>query len=395
MIAQSTLSISEHLQTGFLALLARFDFAIPWKNHHALVHTLLPKEFTTWSLTSSLRDSSLENAATNTIAAAYDQDTEDVDQICKMVTKQHISMEFNEEFHKKVECQLEKFPKLKIVKGQEFDSSDLSFSHQILSRNVLSLKAKDPQLVLHHNLHRVWLASFIPDGFWPQLLTRIISDDNISSLLSDFLCIPLTKSRCSLSSISDVTSLWKLCQKGLLIHYEQIKLLQLKEVSNEIRSSTKECIYLSKKYAAQLELTIYTNQIALRNAYQGRSKQNVTRLASKFLVAFEQHILDIGEKWFPDIFYDTCSRDVLTYIPCPVGLSQDDNGCILHSDYSIDLTHQFRILRFGGRNIFCFSARDLLNAYATQSRCINCPTHKKLLVQQIAPDMVSLFYITN
>ena len=198
-----------------------------------------------------------------------------------------------------------------------------------------------------------------------------------------------------MSSISDVTSLWKLCQKGLLIHYEQTKLLQLKEVSNEIRSSTKERIYLSKKYAAQLELTIYTNQIALRNAYQGRSKQNVTKLASKFLVAFEQHILDIGEEWFPDIFYDTCSRDGLAYIPCPVGLSQDDNGCILHSDGSIDLTHQFRILRFSGRNIFCFSARDLLDAYATQSRCINCPTHKKLLVQQIAPDMVSLFYITN
>ena len=182
MIAQSTLTISEHLQTGFLALLARFDFAIPWKNHHALVQTLLPKEFTTRSLTSCLGDSSLKNAATNTIATAYDQDTEDVDQVSKMVTKQHISMEFDEGLHKKIECQLEKFPELKIVKGQEFDSSDLSFSHQMLSRNVLSLKAKDPQLVLHHNLHRVWLASFIPDGFWPQLLTRIISDDNISSL---------------------------------------------------------------------------------------------------------------------------------------------------------------------------------------------------------------------
>lgn len=58
LIAQSTLTISEHLQAGFLALLARFNFAIAWKHHHALVHTLLPKElrFSTQSLTSSSND---------------------------------------------------------------------------------------------------------------------------------------------------------------------------------------------------------------------------------------------------------------------------------------------------------------------------------------------------
>ena len=354
-------------------MLAKFDFAIAWKNHHALVHTLLPKDlrFSTQSLTSSL-SSSLENTATNTIA--YDQDAEG--------TTNHTSMEF----HEKVEYPLEKFPKLKIVKDQEFDSSDLSVSCQILSRNVLSLKSKDPLLVVH----RVWLASFIPDGFWPQLLTRMISDDNISSLLSNFLCIPINKSRCSLSSLSDVTSLWKLCQKGLLIHHEQTKLLELKEVSNEIKNSTNE-LNLSEKYATQLELTIYTNQIALHNAYQESSKQNVNKLASKFLVAIEQHILDIGEEWFPDIFYDTCGRELLAYTPCPVGLSQNNNGCILHSDDCFHLT-----LHFGGRRVFCFSARDLLDAYATQSRGINCPTHKKLFVHQIAPDMVcKSFYITN
>ena len=384
LIAQSTLTISEHLQAGFLALLAKFNFAIAWKDHHTLVHTLLPKElrFSTWSLTSGLSSSILETATVE-----YDPNAEAIGQVPKLATMQNISMEFNEDVHEKVESQMKEFPKLKVVKSQEFDSSDVCFSHQIVSRDLLSLKARDPHLILHHNLHRVWLASFIPDGFWPQLLTKMISDDNISSLLSDFLRIPTNKSRCSLKTISDVTSLWKLCQKGLLIHYEQTKLLELKEVSNEMISSTKE-LNLSKNYAGQLELTVYTDQIAtLHNAYQKRSKENVTRSATKFLVAVEQNILDIGEEWFPDTFHDSWSGEILSYIPCPVGLSQGDNGCVLHSD---DSTHQF--LHFGGRDVFCFSVRDLLDAYTTQSRSISCPTHKKLLVQQIAPDIVSLVY---
>ena len=387
LIALSTLSISDHLQAGFLALLAKFDFAIACKNNYALIHALLPKDLEdfTQPLTRSA-SSMLEDTAAN--AKPNGKDVEDINQESKILRKQSTPMELNEEeLHKKFECQLEKFPKLKIVKGLEVGPSDLSFSHQMVPRSVLSLKAKDPHHVLHHNLYRVWLASFIPDGFWPQLLTRIISDDRISSILSDILSIPLNKSR-YLSS--DDSSLWKLCQKGLLIHYDQAKLLELKEVSSEIKNYTNK-FDLSKNFATQIELTIYASQIAaLRNAYQEISpKQNFINLVSKCLVVIEEHILDIGEEWFPDTFSDSCSKEAFSYIPCPVGLSQDGNSCILHSDNTNDLTNQF--LCFGGHNIFCFSARDLLVAYATPSRSISCPTHKELLVKEIAPDMVRFF----
>ena len=307
LIASSTLTIVEDLQAGFLALLVKFDFAIPCKNNYALVHALLPK---------------------------------DLEDFVQPVTRITSSITTNKKENGK-------------------DSADI-------------------------NLYRVWLAPFIPDGFWPQLLTRIILDDRISSILSDFLSIPLYKSRYLSSDVSS------LCQKGFSIHYDQTKLLELKEVSNEIKNTANK-LNLSEKYATQIELTIYTSQIvALRNAYQKiNTKQNFIRLASKFLVIIEQHILDIGEEWFPGTFYDTCSQEVYSYVPCPVCSSQGDN-CIFHSDSANDPTHQF--LCFGGVNAFCFSARDLLDAYATQSRSINCPTHKELLVKEIAPDMVTKSY---
>ena len=300
LIESSTLTIQKDLQAGFLALLVKFDFAIPCKSNYALVHALLPK---------------------------------DLEDFIQPVTRSTSSTTTNKKEN-----------------------------------------GKDAEGI---NLYRVWLASFIPDGFWPQLLTRIISDDRINSILSDFLSIPLNKSRYLSSDVSS------LCQKGFSIHYDQTKLLELKEVSNEIKNFTNK-LNLSEKYATQIELTIYTSQIAaLRNAYQKlNTRQNFIRLASKFLVVIEQHILDIGEEWFPGTFYDTCSN---SYVPCPVCSSQGDN-CIFHSDNANDPTHQF--LCFGGVNTFCFSARDLLDAYATQSRSINCPTHKELFVKEIAPDMV-------
>ena len=306
LITSSTLEIRNDLQAGFLALFAKFDFAIPCKNNYALVHALLPKH---------LEDPIL-----------------------------------------------------------------------VLTGSTNNTKKANGKYAEGINLHRIWLASFIPDGFWPQLLTRIISDDRISSILSEFLPIPLSKSRYLSSDLSALS----LCQNGFLIHYDQTKLLELKEISNEIEDFT-NTLNLSKKYATQIELTIYVNQIAaLRNVYQKISpKQN---LASKLLVVIEQHILDIGEEWFPGTFYDTCSKEVFSYVPCPVGLSQDgdNNGCILQSDNTNDLIHQF--LHFGGRNIFCFSVKDLLDAYATQSRSINCPTHNELLVKEIAPDLVSHYH---
>ena len=377
LIAKSTLKINEHLQPGFLALLTKFDFGIAWKNNYTLIHTLLPKNLEYSTASDSNRTYDEDAGATN-------QMPEGMSETCSS------TVSTLEELHEKVKYQSEEFPNLTIVSSQNFDSQDLPLPHyqndQMLSGNLFStIKAKNS--VLPHNLHRVWLASFIPDGFWPQFLTRIISDDSISSILSTFLFIPLKLNLCSLNYASpdhDPRSLWKLCQKGFVIEFEQTKLLELKEVSNKIKDCT-STLNLSMEYANQIELTLYTREImVLWQEYQERtSKQNVTRLITKLLVLIEQHILDIGEEWFPNTFYDNCTNEFLSYVPCPLGLLSD-SGCILDSNSSTDC----EFLHIGGFNVYGFSLKDLLIAFTGDSRSINCPTHNKLVVECIAPDMV-------
>lgn len=388
LIAQSALTISKHLQPGFLQLLAKFNFAIACKNNSSLVYTLLPEDmgYSVHPLIKS-RSNRFEDKAADVKAC-----NQKVESTNTLLSQLHVSSESNEERQEKLETeyQSEKFPKLKLVDSQQFDSTDFSsFLHKTVSSNRFSLKAKNSHFALHHNLYHVWLASFIPDGFWPQLLTRIISDERISSNLSSLLHIPLTDLLNYVSRGSGTPSLWKLCQKGFIFEYEQTKVLELKEVSNKTRDFINyNELNLSVEYATQIELTIYNSQIAKLHNQEGSLEQSVVRFTSKLLVSIGQHILDITEE-FPDVFTDSYNR-VLSYVPCPLGLLQEDD-CISQFDDSID--HHF--LCFSGFNVYCFSMRELLDAYITESRSISCAKHKKMLVEQIAPDMVSSLLCTN
>ena len=282
-----------------------------------------------------------------------------------------------------------KFPKLKIVSSEEYDASD---SLQILSSDSPSLNAMrlQPALQDHKNLCRVWLAYLIPDGFWPHLLTRIISDASLKSILSTILFRPLMKKRCTFSYAScdaHTPSLWKLYQKRFVVEFKNTKLLELKEISNKFKSCTNK-FNLSEQYASQIELTIYTKQVVtLHEEFHEKLKQNNSlKLAIRILILLEQHILEVGEEWFPGTFYDSCKNEILSYVPCPLGLSQD-NGCNLCSDNNTD--HKF--LCIGGVDIFCFSLTDLVIACTG----IICPTHNEFLVQQIAPDIVSTYHVIS
>ena len=285
-----------------------------------------------------------------------------------------------------------KFPKLKIVNSEEYDASD---SLQILSSDSPSLNAMRlyPALQDHKNLHRVWLAHSIPDGFWPHLLTRIISDASLKSILSAILFIPFMMQKCTFSYASydaHTPSLWKLYQKRFVVEFKNTKLLELKEISNKFKSCTNK-FNLSEQYASQIELTIYTKQVVtLHEEFHEKLKQNNSlKLAIRILILLEQHILEVGEEWFSDTFHDSCKNEILSYVPCPFGLSQD-NGCNLCSNNNTD--HKF--LSIGSVDIFCFSLEDLVIA-CTQSRGITCPTHNEFLVQQIAPDIVSTYHVIS
>ena len=468
LIAQSTLVIPESLQSGFLALLAKFDFAIPCSDAYVLVYGLLPKQvepsvhsmntptlvkksstFVKKSSTLVKKSSTLVKSSTferihkgisikmrskshsekpsetpNVIVYKVNDrsdDTQDdntntnnkitdfVDASSDYADNREIELkkddvdeipdsflQFKETSNScKVPSSLpnickanvyhpKSFPQLSIVNTLIFEmTSDLSSPHEMPSFGGFSLRAAYSYPVLHPNLCRVWMASFVPDGFWPQLFTRIISDDHIKSVLSTLLFTALKNNECTLDYAStDIPPVWKLHQKGFEIEYESNTLLQLKQISNKSNDS------VGDKFMNQIELIVHICEIVFmhttyKESESQKSTENVIRLATSFLVLIEQHILDIGEEWFPGVICSGLNKEVLSFVPCPLCLSEKNSQSTISS-----ASTNYQILCFDGHKAICFSLKDLLFAYSQPSRSIKCPLHNEIHVQQLAPDMV-------
>ena len=460
LIAQSTLMISESLQSGFLALLAKFDFAIPCNDSHVLVHGLLPKQLetpaavqpvTTPKKSSTLVKSSTLEKLRKSIKKRIRSDPEKSPELPDVIVHRvHNSSDDSQDDNtntnnknktveftdgssdhpadKEIESKEvsvdglpdsysqfketstshkfpsslpniykanvyhpKSFPQLSIVNSPVFEmTSDLSSPHEIPSFSGFSLRAAYSHPTLHPNLCRVWLTSFVPDGFWPQLFTRIISDDRIKSVLSTLLFTALKNNECTLDYAStDVQPVWNLYQKGFEIEHESITLLQLKQISNISSNSVDD------KFTNQIELMVHICNMVLahktfKESESHKSTENVIRLGASIMVLIEQHILDIGEEWFPGVICSTHEKEVLSFVPCSSCLSKTNNPSTLSS-----ASANYQILCFDGCKAICFSLKDLLFAYSQPSRSIRCPLHDEIHVQQLAPDMVSTITHNN
>jgi len=409
------------MQSGVLALLAKFDFAIPYDDNHLFVHCLLPScqqspEPTITNLGvshppsnlvrkvrgrsvcgilecdfvkgikskfSDIQDAVKANIEARSLTPFKKDDKTDAD-----MQISNISGDSAERLKPSVVSLIDvvnrkekRFPHCHIVDSMSFDSS---CEPDEISQEQLWLKAVNLNPILHPPLCRVWLASFIPDGFWPQLLSRIILDiSGIGYILSSLLSAALQSNEYTLNHAStDASSLWKLSQECLIMEYDNLKLIELQLVTN-VTDSGSDKYQLSEQYLNQIELTVHIRDIALVHKQDNDyCEQKVIRLVTRLMVLIEQHILDLGEEWFPGTITGDLNKEVLSFVPCPLCLSQRSDSLILY-----DTNKQ--TVCFNGCKVVCFSLRELLEAYAVLPRIIKCPLHDDMLVQQLTPDMVS------
>ena len=426
LLVQSTLRISDHMQSGVLALLAKFDFAIPYGNNHLFVHCLLPScqqspEPTTTNLhppnslvrkvrslsvcgilecdffkeikskISDIQDAVKTNIEAHSLTPFKKDDETDADVQSRNMSTSSFGDTTKPSLvglNDVVNCKEKRFPHCNIVDAMSFDSSmNLSEPGEI-SQEQLWLKAVNLNPILHPPLCRVWLASFIPDGFWPQLLSRIILDNSgIGYILSSLLSVALQNNEYTLNHAStDASSLWKLSQECLIVEYDNLKLIQLQLVTN-VTDSDSDKYQLSEQYLNQIELTVHIRDIALVHKQDDNYReQNVIRLVTRLMVLIEQLILEVGEEWFPRTITGNLNNEVLSFVPCPLCLSQRSDSLTLY-----DTNKQ--TVCFNGCKVVCFSLRELLEAYAVLPRIIKCPLHDDMLVQQLTPDMVSCIIV--
>jgi len=419
LIVQSNLHIPKHMQSGVLALLAKFDFAIPYDDNHLFVHCLLsscqqpPKPTATdlgvsnnlvrkvrslsvcdllecdfvkviKSRITDIQDAVKANSEAPSLAPFKNNDGIDANIESNIMPTSNFNGTTETSLVDVLNHKKKRFPHCNIVDTISFENS-MNLNEPVgMSQEQQWLKVVNLNPILHPPLCRVWLASFIPDGFWPQLLSRIILDKSgIGHILSSLLSAALQGDEYTLNHArTDASSLWKLSQECLIVEYDSLKLIELQLVTNVVDSSIDK-YQLSEQYLYQIELIVHIRDIALVHKQDDNyCEQNVIRLVTRLMVLIEQHILDIGEEWFPGTITGDFNKDVLSFVPCPLCLSQRSNSLVLYNT-------GMPTVRFNGRKVVCFSLRDLLEAYAVPPRIIKCPLHDDMLVQQLTPDMVS------
>lgn len=247
----------------------------------------------------------------------------------------------------------------------------------------------DINLLYHPVLSRIWLAHFIPEGFWPRLLSRIASDLEIDAIFTTLFQISLKHRKAGeLHSLSrtdmDGYSLWNLWKTGLAFVHENMLMLELKQVINTpLESTFNNQKAMSEKF--RIELAIYVSGINMIHHHSHTSllsNNDLVGLCTKMLVLVEQHVMDVGEEWYSGILSKTPFEDICSYVMCSECLANQAH------QYDPDFT-KCRSVPVNGEEMFCFAFEDLLKSFY-YSKPARCPYHQPILVQLLAPDIVSV-----
>ncbi|XP_065896958.1 leucine-rich repeat serine/threonine-protein kinase 1-like isoform X2 [Dysidea avara] len=265
------------------------------------------------------------------------------------------------------------FYNVSLLNSASFEKSTDLLSPYSTYKNYLSTsKAKQHNATLYPPLSRIWLSSFIPDGYWPRLLHRIVSDSEIREVMLKL--IPA-------SQHSGKYSLWSLWQSGIAIVYKKTTWLELKHEANFAMDDGK---LVSQYKNCRIFLSIYTNKFV--ELHENSSNTNylscetVLSLNTKLLVLIEQLILEL-EEWFPATLEHLTSGEVECYIPC--------YHCTQQGEVAYQFTYTDHIVLYHNElqhNIFCFSFKQLLQLYSINESPV-CQRHGKFSIELCTPDI--------
>ena len=231
-------------------------------------------------------------------------------------------------------------------------------------------------------LRRIWLSHFIPNGFWPRLICRVVKDNQIKSVLKIFLD---PKSNFLLN-----WGLWKtgmafVCKGRTLLLVCQDKNSQLEQPDQSSRS---------KVWKYRLTLSIYIpdmlqvlGEVADFGYNNVLDPDVVTGQATRLLVAISNHVLSL-DSWFNSMLLsqqDNASLLNIGYIPCwKCYGSIESSQAPLASYYGGPV-----ILGDNDKPIHCFGFSECITC-ASSEKNLQCPFHGSVKPVHIAPDLVSV-----
>ena len=239
-------------------------------------------------------------------------------------------------------------------------------------------------------LFRLYLANFIPEGFWPRLLCRIASDLEIDATFTKLFPSSLKKRRVGESHSLNRTDiegcfLWNLWKTGLVFIHEGVTLLELKQGINEpvkdkLLANTR---VLSEKY--RIEVVVHMSSLAVVHNHDCQQSslpnKEIITLGTKLLVLIEQHGIDIGEEWYSNTLSKTQGGNVCSYVVC--------SECLAGKPYITNSHHTTSyFVSFNGETLVSFAFEDILKSFV-ESKPLNCSCHQEIPIPLLVPDLVS------
>jgi len=273
--------------------------------------------------------------------------------------------------------------------NKSFDSLS-SIYHQFVEPFYQSTEEIEINIMYHPPLFRIWLAHFIPEGFWPRLICRIASDPEIDAIFTKLFPSTLKRREASESHSLNHTDvegcfLWNLWKTGLVFVDKGVTLLELKQNINEpVKLDTVvNPRFFSEKY--YIDVAIHISSFAVVHKHDNQmssiSNKDIVNLGTKLLVLIEQHVIDVGSEWYYNTLSKTDIKNISSYVLC--------SECVAGKPYcsNSDYTTCY-FMSFNGKTAACFEFKEILESFV-KSKPIKCPYHQEIPTELLAPDIVS------
>lgn len=239
-------------------------------------------------------------------------------------------------------------------------------------------------------MRRIWFSNYIPDGFWPRLICRLLNDHLIKSILSDYFNFP--------EDDSETKSDWTCWKCGLVYVSRGRTLLIVRHVHNSPTTWDREgggasLQAMDSKW--RIEVHIYVPEM-INVLQELRSRDNcqseeafapskVAGQATQLMVAISNHIAFLSS-WFQGMLVQNQrgSGGHCDYVPCwkCYGGVEGDGVC------TPSKTSEVLLIDVDGSPCVCLSFNSCIIP-SSQEIDLICPIHGSLGIVQTVPELVS------
>ena len=241
-------------------------------------------------------------------------------------------------------------------------------------------------------LWKFWFSKFIPNGFWPRLICRLTTNQNVNAILK--CAFPQLLDDCGLHSSKDDMFLpWTLWRSGLALTYKKTLLLEVKEALNNTGTSDSNEVKDSQfRVEACVNTPGWVTVTKQLSSHDDVADQDIIRRATSIMVEIVRHISSLATDWFPGMFIGVAIEgQVPCYVPCWRCCYQHSNTVEGNDPCLEQFTPAFSIEK-DGYTVHCWEFDNIIIPAIT-GKSIWCDVHTSIDPRQLTPELVCDQYL--